>query len=768
MRRRRGRTGVLAAALLLAAACAALVSAACATLFSVGCATRRDPLPTYEDYSDGTSVFADRFLEGWKAGQLDPTLFSPTIGWKGPLPGEDLRVVTQRPPLVVSVYEAAGSVVPAGAPLSPGVLVQRLTSLRLEFASLGRSEATIFDFRRQGDKREILLGLFLSGKDARGGLRQTGGKIRMTLAPAEPKGKAWRLESGRIEAWLTASAPELLFEDVAERAGLARAHRAFLPNAAKNIPVPGEHMPPGAAVLDFDGDGSQDLFVPSGDGNRLYRNRGDGTFEDVAERAGVAGQEGEAIGALAFDYDNDGDTDLYVTYLLRPNLLYRNRGDGTFEEVGKTAGVALDEYCTSAAALDYDRDGDADLYVLVYGHPDYGPTFKADNAPPSHMYRNNGDGTFTDVSKETGSDDTHWSLALQAADLDGDLWPDIYVANDFGDHTYLHNEGDGTFADMAKKAGVVDPAFGMGVTVDDYDGDGRLDFFVSNYSFPLNWFLTDPRYPMPPFPYSLGRPLVWRRLKMLSRGSSLFHNLGDNRFLDVSDQAGVWDTSWSWGSVFVDADLDGRADLFVVNGMVTGKNETEREIDFWNLMSVEFQKFQKGVPITEFGDDSLWGRPPKRFYRNRDGRVFDEVSAAAGLESVANQRGLVVLDADGDGAPDLFASGFLQPNALWLNRNPSHAKTLVVALEGDPHAEGRFRSTRDALGATVTIQAGGLSRTQVVSAGYSFLSSGARQLYFGLGDAANAERVTVRWPSGRVTERRDVPAGKLALREGQP
>ncbi len=435
--------------------------------------------------------------------------------------------VAARPPLSLAIFRAPDGI---ARPVAVGqdAFRRSLTDLRHDFASLGRAEATIFQFDRRGAKREILLGLFLSGADARGGLRQTGGKIRMTLVPAGAG--AWRMESGRVESWLTASAPEPLFENVAERAGLARPHRAFLPNAAKNIPIPGEHMPPGAAVLDFDRDGRQDLFVPGGDGNRLYKNRGDGTFEDVAGPAGVAGQEGEGIGALAFDYDNDGDSDLYVTYLLRPNLLYRNRGDGTFEEVGAAAGVDLNEYCTSSAALDYDRDGDADLYVLVYGHPDYGPTLEADNAPPNHLYRNDGNGKFTDVSKPTRTDDTRWALALQSADLDGDLWPDIYVANDFGDHTYLHNQGDGTFRNAAKAAGVLDPAFGMGVTVDDYDGDGRLDFFVSNYSFPLNWFLRDSRYPMPPFPYSLGRPLVWRRLTKLSRGSSLFRNLGDNRF----------------------------------------------------------------------------------------------------------------------------------------------------------------------------------------------------------------------------------------------
>ncbi|MEP6994645.1 MAG: CRTAC1 family protein, partial [Acidobacteriota bacterium] len=508
-----------------------------------------------------------------------------------------------------------------------------------------------------------------------------------------------------------------------------------------------------------------DIFVAGGDGNRLYRNRADGTFENVAEKAGVAGQPGEGVGALAFDYDNDGRTDLYVTYLFRPNLLYRNRGDGSFEEVGSRAGVALNDTSTSAAALDYDRDGLPDLYVLVYGHPDRGPNIPANNAPPNHLFHNNGDGTFTDVSPAARTGDTGWGLALQSADLDGDGWPDIYIANDFGNHTYLRNNRDGTFRSVAAKTGVLDPGFGMGVAIDDYDGDGLLDFYVSNYSFPLKWFLRDPQYPMPPFPYSVGRPLVWRRLTALSRGSSLFRSLGNGRFERTSDAADVWDTSWSWGCVFVDADLDGRPDLFVVNGMVTGPNAREREIDFWNLMSAEYKKFEKGIATADFGEDSLWGRPPKRFYRNRDGRHFDEIAAATGLESEANQRGLVVVDANGDGAPDLFAAGFLQPPALWMNRNPSKAKALVVSLEGDPKAPGPYRSTRDALGARVTVEAGGLSRTQVVSAGYSFLSSGPKELYFGLGQENRADRVAVRWPSGRVTERRQVAAGRLELRE---
>ncbi len=737
-----------------------------ALLVLSACASHKEgPLPTLEDYSDGTSRWADAFLEGWKAGAVPASLFAPEIAWSGPLPGEGLASAASRPPLSVSVYRADGAGAAAAAS-SPDRLRERLAAIRSGFATLGRTETTLFDFRRNGDRRIIVLGVFLSGRDARGGLLQEGGKLRIALVPAP--GGGWQMESGSVDSWLAASAPEPLFEERAAKAGLTRVHAAFLPNARKNVPIPGEHLPPGVAVLDFDGDGRPDLYVCGGDGNVLYRNRGDGTFEDATARAGVGGQPGEALGALAFDYDNDGRPDLYVTYLDRPNLLYRNRGDGTFEEVGAKAGVALREYSTSAAALDYDRDGLPDLFVLVYGHPDTGPTLAADNAPPDRLFHNNGDGTFTDVTRKSGAGDTGWGLALECADLDGDGWPDIYVANDFGNHAYLHNRGDGTFENVAREAGVLDPSFGMGVAIDDYDGDGLLDFYVSDYSFPLNWFLRDPRYPMPPFPYSVGRPLVWRRLKSLSRGSSLFRNLGGNRFERTSTVADVWDTSWSWGCVFVDADMDGRPDLFVVNGMLTGKNESEREIEFWNLMSLEFKKFEKGIATADFGEDSLWGRPPKRFYRNRDGKHFDELAAVAGLESDGNQRGVVVVDVDGDGAPDLFATGFLQPPSLWINRNPSKAKTLVVALEGDPMAPGPHRSTRDALGATVTVETGGISRTQVVSAGYSFLSSGAKELYFGLGDRDRADRVVVRWPSGRTAELRDVPAGRARLREGEP
>jgi enediyne biosynthesis protein E4 len=199
--------------------------------------------------------------------------------------------------------------------------------------------------------------------------------------------------------------------------------------------------------------------------------------------------------------------------------------------------------------------------------------------------------------------------------------------------------------------------------------------------------------------------------------------------------------------------------------MATGKNPREREIDFWNLMSREYRKMEKGIATSDFGEDSLAGRPPKRFYRNIDGRRFAELAAVTGLESSANQRGAVVFDAEGDGDPDLFATGFLQPPTLWLHRNPSAARTLVLTLQGLSTSGTRHSSTRDALGAVVTVEAGGLRRAQVVSAGYSFLSSGSKSLFFGLGDRDRADRVTIRWPSGKVSVLKNVAAGKLLLCE---
>ena len=244
-----------------------------AILLSLHCASRKLPLPALEDYSDRVSVFAERFLEDWKGGAKDATLYASDFRSSGPLPGDALVNVPSRPPLAIRMYRAASPALRPGARGGPAdEFRRRLGETRARFATLRRCENVLFDFRRRGREREVVFGLLLTGSDSTGALRQEGGKVRGILAPAGDGG--WRLQSATLLEWISASASEALFEETAERAGIAAAHQAFLPNAPKNVPIPGEHMPPGAAVLDFDGDGREDLFVPGGHGNHLYRNLG--------------------------------------------------------------------------------------------------------------------------------------------------------------------------------------------------------------------------------------------------------------------------------------------------------------------------------------------------------------------------------------------------------------------------------------------------------------------------------------------------------------
>jgi hypothetical protein len=740
-------------------------SALALTLGLAGCVSHAGN-PTLDEYSDGVLQHVSAWFETAvsSAGGSMPAA-------QAPAPSSAIGIGNDARRWDLGTLQVTESSSPRVLPSEEALSTEIRSFVARTFAKVVRHEIRIVDFQRKGADRLVVLRPFLEGASA-GGQRQETGLWEARVSRHDGR---WRLEAMRQTFWRSTTCSRPLFEDRTSAAGLAGAvHRSTRPLASRNVPVPGEHLPPGIAVLDLDGDGREDFFVTGGAGNLLFRNRGDGTFEEVAERAGVRGPAGkEAVGALAFDYDNDGLQDLYVTYFDGPNLLFRNRGDGTFEEVGAKAGVALSDWCTSAAALDYDRDGYPDLYVLVYGRPEHGPNTKANNAAPNHLFHNNGDGTFTDVTAASGTGDTGWGLAVISFDADEDGWPDLYIANDFGANVLLHNRRDGTFVNVATAAGVRDDGFGMGVTVADYDGDGHLDLYVSNYSYPERWFLHDRRFPMPPFPFSLARPIVWRKLTELARGSSLFRWTGPLKFERMSKTADVWDTSWSWGTVFVDAFLRGRPDLFVVNGMVAGRNRIEHENDFWNAMSRNWMEMEKhGTPPGDWGDDSLWGHVPKRFYANLDGHRFADVAGIVGLDSVGNQRGVVVLDVNGDGAPDLLAAGFLQPPQLWVNMNPDGHRPLVVSLEGDapatgsPRAASGFRSTRDALGAVVTVEAPGLPlQTRVLVAGDSFLSSSSKKLFFGLAKADHAGRITVRWPSGKVSERRDVPSGAILIRE---
>jgi VCBS repeat protein len=338
----------------------------------------------------------------------------------------------------------------------------------------------------------------------------------------------------------------------------------------------------GSAVADVDGDGWEDVFLVGTPEAVLYHNDGNGHFTDVTVAAGLPRPwPSAATGAVFFDYDNDGWPDLFVAAARGGDRLFHNTGGGRFVDVTAAAGIAPGRWGSMGTVADYDRDGFLDLYVVRMGDeegtvpkPNYGAT----NGVGNTLYRNNGDGTFSDVTRRAGVGHTGWDMAGAWGDYDGDGWPDLYVANEFGGNALYHNDRDGTFTERAAAADVTDGGAGMGVAWGDYDGDGDLDLFVSNMHANSAWALFHPGFPAPiPWRYrllGLFTGEVQRRsdqiIGRLTRGSTLYRNDGNGHFTDVSDAVGVRDAQWGWSAEFLDYDDDGRLDLYAVNGFISG------------------------------------------------------------------------------------------------------------------------------------------------------------------------------------------------------
>jgi hypothetical protein len=305
-----------------------------------------------------------------------------------------------------------------------------------------------------------------------------------------------------------------------------------------------------------------------------YRNRGNGRFENATAGSGLPAQfPGVGTGALLLDYDNDGRRDLWVSSIGPSDRLYRNDG-GTFRDVTESAGIQPGVWASMALAADYDRDGDLDVFVTRMGDQEKkapNPNYDAENGLPDTLYRNNGDGTFTDVSKAAGVADPGWGLAAAWADYDNDGWPDLYVGNEFGRNKLFRNQGNGTFRNVGIESGTADRGAAMGVTWGDMDADGDLDLFVSNMYANSKWLLFHPDFPRPvPWYLSFFTERIHQITEEITRGSSLFRNNGNGTFTDVSDAAGVRDGQWGWGAEFLDYDDDGRLDIYATNGFVSG------------------------------------------------------------------------------------------------------------------------------------------------------------------------------------------------------
>jgi enediyne biosynthesis protein E4 len=539
----------------------------------------------------------------------------------------------------------------------------------------------------------------------------------------------------------------IVFVDVTRKSGLDKFHhRSGSPEKTTIIDAPGS----GVALLDYDNDGWLDIYLLNGSTvaatkgleppprAMLFHNNHDGTFTDVTDKAGVSNDRW-GFGVAVADYDNDGWPDIYVSNFGK-NRLYHNNHDGTFTDVAEKAGVALGGWSTGATWGDYDRDGLLDLFVPGYVHYDLDhPVLAGKGGVPEaacqyrgvnvfcgplgllgegdHLFHNNGDGTFTDVSLKAGVADSEgrYGFASVFADVDDDGWPDLVVANDSTPNYLYRNRRDGTFEDVSYMSGFALNEEGraqasMGIALGDYHHSGRLGLFITTFSDDYK---------------------------------TLYRNDGESSFTDVSFKAGLGSPTipfLGWGTGFLDFDNDGFLDLFIANGHV--------------------------YPIADQRDwGTTWAQRPQLF-RNLDGSKFQEVPPAtdSGLASVVCARGAAFGDLFNDGHIDVVLNNLDSTPTLLRNvvRNSNHWVTLRLVGAGlrppsRPDAGSKdasapelaaLKSSRDAIGAKVFLTAGGVRQRADVFSGASYASTSDSRLHFGLGPASRVDKLEILWPGG--------------------
>jgi tetratricopeptide (TPR) repeat protein len=533
----------------------------------------------------------------------------------------------------------------------------------------------------------------------------------------------------------------------------------------------------GIAAGDFDGDGFDDLYIcqPAGLPNRLYQNRGDGTFEDVTEKAGVGVLDRTAC-ALFADFLNRGRQDLLVVCGTGP-LLFLNNGNGTFtprRDAFKFARAPQGTF-THAAIADYDNDGRLDIYFCLYmyylGLDQYNypvPYYDARNGPPNYLFRSQGDGTFVETTEASGLNinNDRYSFACAWGDSSGNGLPDLFVANDFGSSQLYRNNGDGTFRDISKESHIESVGAGMGCCWTDFDNDGLQDIYV-----PSMWEAAGQRVSKQPQFHRDAPDNIRELYQRHARGNALYRNQGDGKFLNAGESAAVEMGRWSWSSDFWDWDHDGYSDLYVSNGYLTGPEDDELAGFFWRQVVAKSPEdvtpligYERGWnAINELvRADHTWHGLARNvaFVNNRNG-TFTEASGTLQLDFLEDTRAFALADIDHDGRLEVILK----------NRNAPQVRALHNALEGIGSSISfclrGTRSNRDAIGASVTITAAGIPQTKYLQAGSGFLSQHAKELFFGLGAQQGTVHATVRWPSGLTQTFSDLPVGhRVEIEEG--
>jgi tetratricopeptide (TPR) repeat protein len=537
----------------------------------------------------------------------------------------------------------------------------------------------------------------------------------------------------------------------------------------------------GISVADIDNDGFDDLYIcqPAGLPNRLYRNHGDGTFEDITESSGLGILENTAC-ALFADFSNRGRQDVIVVRANGP-LLFLNEGGGKFRPKSDAFQFANPPQgtFTGAAAADYDRDGFLDVYFCLYayyqgtGQYKYpSPYHDAENGPPNFLMHNQGDGTFRDATAAAGMNqyNTRYSFCCGWSDYNRDDWPDLYVVNDFGRKNLYRNNGDGTFVDVASQAAVEDVGAGMSVSWLDYDNHGAQDLYVANM-----WTAAGRRISTQKIFKKDSSPEVRVLYQKHAMGNSLLHNRG-NAFDDTTQSSGVGMGRWSWSSDAFDFDHDGFPDLYIANGMVSGPSRAglareDLNSFFWRQVVASSPDDARASDAYEQGwnainelirSDGTWsGYERNVFYANNHDGTFSDVSAVVGLDFVQDGRAFALADFDHDGRLEMFLK----------NRNAPQLRILKNVIEElPPSIAFRLRGTksnRDAIGASISIETSAGRQTRMLQAGSGFLSQHSKDIFFGLGDANGPVRASIRWPSGHVQEFHNLPINhRIWVEEG--
>ncbi len=545
-------------------------------------------------------------------------------------------------------------------------------------------------------------------------------------------GLAIRLDHGPIRAPANAAHPGFVLRDETAAAGIHFVHhRPTFDRRIANVEPHVAALGASVSVADFDGDGWSDLYFTNsrfGQPNALYRNRGDGTFEDVAASAGLADLnrpgEGVSMGSIWGDFDNDGREDVLV-YRYGYLALFKNLDGRHFQDVTQAAGLRRWVNSNGAIWLDYDRDGLLDLYVTAYFRSDVDlwhltttrimhNSFEfATNGGKNMLFHNLGGGRFNDVTDQLGVGSTRWTLAAASADFNEDGWPDIYLANDYGPEELYLNDHARRF--VLSTAGLESESkSGMSVALGDTYNRGRLDVFVTNISERGYLFQNNNL-----------------RLNLMSEARG-FRNVAD---------AQVADAGWAWGAQFGDLNNDGFNELFVANGFISA----DRNASYWYAMSkiagANGHLFEDARTWPAFGNASLSGYERSRVFLNRGLSGWVDVATAVGVTDDYDGRAVALADLSNRGAVDVIVANQNQPAVLYRDYPDSASHWIAFTLVGT-------RSNRSAIGAEVEVESGGMKQRRIVDGGMGFASQNDRRLHFGLGQHEWVDRCVIHWPSG--------------------